>query len=378
MNIVKYPGGKERELGLIRSLLPKKIKNYYEPFVGGGSVFLDVNAEKHFINDLSRDLINLYSCVQKQDVLFYQTLNGINNSWKRFDTFAAQDAASDDGLYAVYIGYRDGHITEPEMERLVTAFIDRQKEALLDLVYPKDSDGGAAFICELKRIIPGKFKRMKVLEFSKKHISDEDVKENILGCFKSAYYMYIRRLYNEPKGFDAGHQAMFYLFMRDMCYSSMFRFNAKGEFNVPYGGISYNGKNYDATIQKYKNPDFLKKMENTNISCIDYMAFLLKYNPGEGDFIFCDPPYDSEFSTYDKNTFDQDEQWRLAMYLIHECKANFMADIKYTDYVASLYPEGYICANGNPLKIVFFDKTYSVSFMDRNDRKSEHMIITNY
>ncbi len=38
-SILKWPGGKERELYQIKNALPKQIKNYYEPFIGGGRFF---------------------------------------------------------------------------------------------------------------------------------------------------------------------------------------------------------------------------------------------------------------------------------------------------------------------------------------------------
>lgn len=39
---VKWAGGKRQLLPEIKRYLPQKIKNYYEPFVGGGAVFLDI------------------------------------------------------------------------------------------------------------------------------------------------------------------------------------------------------------------------------------------------------------------------------------------------------------------------------------------------
>ena len=40
--LIKYPGGKEKELNYIIPALPVKIDNYYEPFVGGGAVYLSI------------------------------------------------------------------------------------------------------------------------------------------------------------------------------------------------------------------------------------------------------------------------------------------------------------------------------------------------
>lgn len=51
--LIKYPGGKEKELNYIIPALPAKIDNYYEPFVGGGAVYFAIDAKKYYINDKS-------------------------------------------------------------------------------------------------------------------------------------------------------------------------------------------------------------------------------------------------------------------------------------------------------------------------------------
>jgi DNA adenine methylase len=104
---------------------------------------------------------------------------------------------------------------------------------------------------------------------------------------------------------------------------------------------------------------------------MDFEAFLQKYHPQPDDFIFLDPPYDSEFSTYARNHFDRQDQERLARYLLHHCKARFMLVIKNTAAIRDLYCQ-------TDLNIQAFDKKYLVSFQDRNKRDAEHLIITNY
>ncbi len=59
---LRYPGGKSRALKQIIPLIPPKIKEYREPFVGGGSVFFEIRSifqnhiETYWINDLNYDL----------------------------------------------------------------------------------------------------------------------------------------------------------------------------------------------------------------------------------------------------------------------------------------------------------------------------------
>ena len=69
--ILKWPGGKERELSSILSSLPQTIENYYEPFVGGGAVFVNISAEKYFINDITSELTSLYKILKNENQEIY-------------------------------------------------------------------------------------------------------------------------------------------------------------------------------------------------------------------------------------------------------------------------------------------------------------------
>ena len=372
MNIVKYPGGKEKELDIIREYLPSDIKDYYEPFVGGGAVYFDIKADHYYINDFSKDLINLYQVVADKDPEFFQSMKDINEAWKAIDQLNVLD------LYNIYISYRNGETDDDGMTASVRKTVKRNQGKYIALVSSLQCGGYSFVTRNLNSTIPKKFKRMKTLEFTKKRLPDEDLINNIIGIFKSMFYMYIRTLYNHQGNYTKGFRAMLYLFIRDMCYSSMFRFNSNGEFNVPYGGISYNKKNYDKIFDKYQSDQILNRTSNTTFGNKDYKEFLEEHKPSEGDFMFLDPPYDSPFSTYDRNAFDRQKQEELAHYLLNECECNFLLDIGYTEFIASLYEEGTTCKNNKSLKIEAFDKHYSVSFKNRNNRQAEHLLIKNY
>jgi len=120
-----------------------------------------------------------------------------------------------------------------------------------------------------------------------------------------------------------------------------------------------------------KSKELEKHLKNTTIENNDFEDFFKNNEPKKDDFIFLDPPYDSEFSTYDKNTFNREDQKRLANYLINKCKAKWMMIIKNTDFIFDLY-------NNKGLNINTFDKKYLVSFMNRNDKDVKHLLITNY
>jgi DNA adenine methylase len=69
---LRYPGGKSRALKEITSLIPKDYKEFREPFVGGGSVFLNskqvINHDaKYVINDLNEDLVCFWKTVRDRN-----------------------------------------------------------------------------------------------------------------------------------------------------------------------------------------------------------------------------------------------------------------------------------------------------------------------
>ena len=131
-------------------------------------------------------------------------------------------------------------------------------------------------------------------------------------------------------------------------------------------------------LEYFKNIDLIDHLSRTTMECDDFENFLNSNKPNKNDFMFLDPPYDTEFSTYAKNEFGKDDQTRLANYLINECECYFMLIIKNTDFILSLYKDGQICKNGRKLKINKFNKKYLVSFQNRNNKNVEHLIITNY
>jgi len=55
-----YVGDKYRLVKQLSDLFPTEINNFYEPFVGGGTVFLNVEAKKYFLNDIDKHLVNIH------------------------------------------------------------------------------------------------------------------------------------------------------------------------------------------------------------------------------------------------------------------------------------------------------------------------------
>ncbi len=349
--ILKWPGGKEKELPVIRNYIPDYTGRFVEPFVGGGAVFFDISHADCCINDKSDELINLYRCIQTQDGDFKQYLQ------TQADEFAALSAFVDNNRETILKLYHS--------KIAVDDFISQFSDIFSQLA----KDYNPVFIRELHKNLDSKIKRSQKLEAQNGELPDHDRLDNMESALKSAYYMYIRYLQNHPEGLSCGRQAAVFFFIREYCYSSMFRYNAKGEFNVPYGGISYNRKDFQRKIDYLFSDDVRNKLQNAYIQNTDFEPFMENLILTPNDFVFLDPPYDSDFSTYAQNTFGREEQIRLCECL-KRTPAKILLVIKNTDFIYELYQ--------NHFQIASFDKKYLVSFMNRNDRKAEHLIITNY
>lgn len=62
--VVKWVGGKRQLLDTLTKLLPQKVMNYCEPFVGGGALLFKIQPDTAIINDINSDLISLYEVIR--------------------------------------------------------------------------------------------------------------------------------------------------------------------------------------------------------------------------------------------------------------------------------------------------------------------------
>ena len=63
-----YVGDKYKLMPEIKNYLPENIKTYVEPFVGGGSSFLNVSAEKFILNDIDTYVIKLHKTLLQYSI----------------------------------------------------------------------------------------------------------------------------------------------------------------------------------------------------------------------------------------------------------------------------------------------------------------------
>ena len=127
------------------------------------------------------------------------------------------------------------------------------------------------------------------------------------------YYYKIRNIDRDKNKFNRlsdYKRAARTIYLNKACFNGLYRVNSKGEFNVPFGKKlkvnTYEGQNI-GIIHAYLN------FNNIKILSIDFEEAVK--DAKEGDFIYFDPPYDSDTSTFNSYTedgFSKDEQIRLS------------------------------------------------------------------
>ena len=183
--IIKYQGGKSKELSLIKQLLPSQFQRVVEPFCGGAAVSFGLGYPS-LMSDINRDVINLYSVVANEEL------------------------------------------------------------------YPQ---------------LQLKVEYIKGLEH-------DDLEQEFYAA---------REAINQPWDcVDELQRALSYIIVRQLCFSGMERYNAKGEFNVPFGHY----KKLSCNLCPDHHNFLKKKCE------VKYGSFVDLFDQiNEDDFVFIDPPY---------------------------------------------------------------------------------------
>lgn len=355
--IIRYLGGKSRELNTIVSHMPS-YDRYIEPFVGGGSVFMGIRANQHLINDLSTELISLYRYIGTSDVEFFKYCDVIETAWEKGRTFVNINLKT---LTNIFHRYESGDIPLEIFRDEVCLFCNDKQQDLFDIV-GELAINQSVLLKELEESLVRTAK--KIVRISE---------ENLETAVKSCVYSYFRYMFNDDtikRTKPSLHTALF-LFVRNYSYCGMERYTADGKFNISYGGKSYNSKSLKSKIEYLKSQRVRTHFKNTTVFNLDFEEFLNLVNPRKDDFIFLDPPYDDTFSTYDRNVFGKYDHSRLADYLINTCNAKWMMVIKRTDFIYNLY-------NRQGINIISYDHKYGINIKNRNEREVTHLLITNY
>lgn len=143
---------------------------------------------------------------------------------------------------------------------------------------------------------------------------------------KKSFFLEARTIFNE-NNLDDIDRTKYLIFLNRTCFNGLYRVNAKGKFNVPFG--RYHNPTICNSEVIQADSQLLNKVEVVILNG-DYEQ-TLKHVSDELSFFYFDPPYrpldaTSSFNSYAKEEFDDDEQIRLRDFC---AKLNKMPNIKW-------------------------------------------------
>lgn len=186
------------------------------------------------------------------------------------------------------------------------------------------------------------------------------------------YYYEIRNKDRNKKSFNrlADYtKAARTIYLNKACFNGLYRVNSKNEFNVPFGKKTkvntYEGSNL-ITVSNYLT------MNNVTILSVDFEESVK--DAKKGDFIYFDPPYDSDtssFTNYTENGFGKEEQKRLARVYKELCERGcyVMLSNHNTKLINELYGD---------FNIHVIEAKRNINANGKKRGKVEEVIITNY
>lgn len=164
----------------------------------------------------------------------------------------------------------------------------------------------------------GQGKAPEIYDFMKAHPNDD------------ATYYQVRDGFEVVSPLD---RAKRFYYQRKTCFRGMLRYNRDGKFNIPFGRYKSIG------FEDLKNPGYPALLGRTTILNTGFETIFRDYNDPK-NFMFLDPPYDSEFTDYGYCQFTRVEQEALAK-CFKETQIKCLMVIGKTPFIEALY-KGYI------------------------------------
>ena len=186
------------------------------------------------------------------------------------------------------------------------------------------------------------------------------------------FYYEIRNIDRNEKKFNKlkdFKRAARTIYLNKACFNGLYRVNSKNEFNVPFGKKTkvntYEGNNL-TIINDYLTSNNIKLLS------VDFEESVI--DAKKGDFIYFDPPYDSDtqtFNSYTEEGFGKEEQRRLARVYKELDKRGcyVMLSNHNTSLVQELYKE---------YNINIIEAKRNINSNGKKRGKVEEVIITNY
>lgn len=117
---IKWVGGKGKLIDQLSQYFPDNFNEYFEPFMGGGAVFFHLSPQgKAHLNDVNKDLINLYRTIKTDTDLLIKELKKLEEKYIRLNEDARKDF-----YYKIRMRYNQ-RINEPVIQSAYFVFLNK-------------------------------------------------------------------------------------------------------------------------------------------------------------------------------------------------------------------------------------------------------------
>jgi len=178
------------------------------------------------------------------------------------------------------------------------------------------------------------------------------------------FYYKTRSLFNQKiaqKEHDLEMSAYF-IFLNKHCFNGLYRVNKDGVFNASWNKCFTKSYDEDNILSVSK---YLQNIEIYN-NDFEYPLTFAK----EKDFVFIDSPYDESFTSYTKKQFNKEDHIRLSK--LFKNLSNKGCYLMLTNHNTDLINDLYKDFNKKVINVRRAINT------DRNGRKGQEIIVTNY
>ena len=151
-------------------------------------------------------------------------------------------------------------------------------------------------------------RRLSGLEHEYFMLPDEEAKKE--------YFLNVRTIFNYS-ALDDVDRTKYLIFLNRTCFNGLYRVNAKGKFNVPFGRYLHPTICNSETIKADS-----EALNRSNVTILNGDFERTIDEMGDGlNFVYFDPPYrplnaTSSFNSYAKEDFNDDEQIRLRNFCV--------------------------------------------------------------
>jgi DNA adenine methylase len=342
----KWSGGKRREAPVVRRFKPSQFDTFYEPFLGGGAIWLDLEHDKNVVNDSYADVMNFYRVLKSDTHRFVKAINDLSSAYSKEMESVKRDSAVEKQLKSAQAQEQKLYISSYKKAAAGIGTLNKKE-------YNEEKVGQLIEECaEWNEALAAKKAEIKKL---KKELN-KPVYE-----IADKYYYYYR---NNDFDTDFENAVKFYI-LRQLSFSGMLRFSSDGKFNIPYGWYK-SFKGIEQGVEEIQG-----MLNNTTLMCCDWKESV--EGATKDDFVFLDPPYTRTFTEYHPTgQFGKEEHEALAAWF-ETTDVPVMIILNRDEFTESLY-EDYIIGD--------YDYKYSIQYRDRmteQDSNAKHFIaINNY